>query len=634
MCKRFSLLRLVLYIMDSAKKRIYESTWSRLETALNNEECYTPGDSRPKTTHSVRKYSPNNRFPRSIDPLRSCSVSKSCRSRIKRPATASFPFKKLEVVHGLTLLQIQQIYAAKCQDLGIPVLADQEKRFISCSAQHFFNRKFVMKESGLGEFSAEVIGNILSETQIFAHVDLSKNLLKDIGAIKVAKKILKSLCIFHLDLSSNEISPEGCETLIGLLSNHMSLASLNLCSHEGLHRNRLAMLGASAIGKLLSTSPVLSFLNISGTGIGPEGLESIIKGLSNNLVLTSLNLSNNNLGKGIEKLAYAVAGTDLKELNLGTNKIGNEGAEFIAQMLSGGFDGYCTVIKLDLSDNDITTTGLSKLFDALRINSQVNNLNLKKNHFSRGLSENLTQFLVENVTLERMDLSFCEIECLGLVGIGEGLAKNVGLKHLYLNSNTIKDKGAGLVANGLSKNQNLKHLDLSNNKIKDKGGIDLAKAVSVNDSLQVLELKNNSLKDESGQLFSEITRYKHNILKLNLETNPLNFKYLETIKKNLKTNQEHQQKLVVPKLLQILERIQFRDDAMIELNQRILQKEKERAEVENKLKNQGLKLEDIKNIEESKIIEVKNEYASLREISQKLSKEIEDITNQINVVFI
>ena len=192
----------------------------------------------------------------------------------------------------------------------------------------------------------------------------------------------------------------------------MSLASLNLCSHEGLHRNRLAMLGASAIGKLLSTSPVLSFLNISGTGIGPEGLESIIKGLSNNLVLTSLNLSNNNLGKGIEKLAYAVAGTDLKELNLGTNKIGNEGAEFIAQMLSGGFDGYCTVIKLDLSDNDITTTGLSKLFDALRINSQVNNLNLKKNHFSRGLSENLTQFLVENVTLERMDLSFCEIECL------------------------------------------------------------------------------------------------------------------------------------------------------------------------------------------------------------------------------
>ena len=210
----------------------------------------------------------------------------------------------------------------------------------------------------------------------------------------------------------------------------------------------------------------------------------------------------------------------------------------------------------------------------------------------------------------------------------------MGLKHLYLNSNTIKDKGAGLVANGLSKNQNLKHLDLSNNKIKDKGGIDLAKAVSVNDSLQVLELKNNSLKDESGQLFSEITRYKHNILKLNLETNPLNFKYLETIKKNLKTNQEHQQKLVVPKLLQILERIQFRDDAMIELNQRILQKEKERAEVENKLKNQGLKLEDIKNIEESKIIEVKNEYASLREISQKLSKEIEDITNQINVVFI
>lgn len=619
--------------MDSAKNRTFETSWSRLESALNLDDGYMYNDSRPKTTASVRKYSPvSQRLAKQHSGIRSTSTSKSSRNRLKRPVTAEIVYKTYQLVPGLNLSQVQDLYIAKCQDLSIPVLGDQERRFINCCAQHFVNRKFIMKESGLGYQSAKIIGDILKDTNYFAYVDLSKNLLKDFGAIKLVRRVALSNIIVHLDLSSNEISPEGSELLLEILNGHSSLVSLDLSSHEGLHRNRLSLLGAQAVGRVLKNPSVLSVLNLAGTGIGPEGLEYIIQGLQENLTLSSLNLSNNMLGgKIIEKLAVAITYSDLRELNLGMNKISNEGCEYIALMLSGGYQGYCTIIKLDISYNEITTVGLTKLMAALRINNQITYLTLKKNDFSKGLSLGMTQFLTENITLENLDLSYCNIICDGLNGFAEGLVKNNGLKTLNLSNNLISDKGIEIICQGLSKNKVLKSLDLSSNKIKDKGGLIMASAIQENETLAYLYMKNNSLKDETAQKFSELSRWKRNLLKLNLDLNPLNFKYLEIIKNNVKANYEHQQKSIIPKLQETIGRLQFRGSALEDLHNRIIQKQKERFDMEKKLKTKGVRLEDVRESENLKFKALKNEYTTLRELSQKMSYEIDDIYGQINV---
>ena len=616
--------------MDSAKNYILDTSWSRLKTALNNEDSYI--DSRPRTTHSVRKNVKSSKFPTSFNIFRSPSASRNTDNKIKLPASANPSARNSRAIPGLSLEQIKIIYAAKCEDLEIPVLFDQEKRFINFCIQHFSNRKFNMKESGIGKITAKVIGDIIQGNENFAFIELGKNLLKDSGAIKLVKRIMKSTSIVHLDLSSNEISVEGSEIILKLLGNHTSLSSLDISSHEGLHRNRLALLGSQAVGRLLTTSPVLSILNIAGTGIGPDGIEYIITGLNNNHILSSLNLSNNNLGwKCIEKLAYTIVGTDLKELSLASNKLENEGCESLSLMLSGGYKGYCTVIKLDISQNDITTSGLSKLFAALRINSQVKQLDLKKNDFSRGLSTNLLQFLEENFTLEWLDMSHCSIDDNGLDGIKEGLIKNLALKSLLLNNNHIKDEGTELISFGLSKNKGLKKLDLSNNKIRDKGGLSLAKAINSNDFLEELYLKNNSLKDSTGQAFSEFTRYKHNILKLCLEINPMNFKYLEIIQNNMKSNHEYKQQMLIPKLQKMIDKIAFKDSLIEELYEMIAQKEKEKFDLERKLKSKIAQFEELKSLENKKFEEIKKDYVSLREISLKLSSEIDDLYSQIKV---
>lgn len=616
--------------MESARNKTFETTWSRLETVMNTDESYLYSDCRPRTTVSARKNTPaSQRMVRQKKCLGRMSMSKLSRNRLKIKATDSFNIDPQ--VPGLNMSQVQDIYIAKCQDLGIPLLADQEKRFISYCAQVFIGRKFVMKEAGLSYRSAKVIGDIIKNSSYFAYVDLSKNSLKDFGAIKLVRQLALSSSIVHLDLSSNEISNEGSEMIIEILTGHESLISLDLSSHEGLHRNRLSLPGAQACGKMLKSFSVLTILNLAGTGIQYDGIEAIVCGLQGNEILFSLDLSNNMLGsKSIEKLATAVVESQLKILNLAFNSIGNEGCEHVAYMLSGGSKGFCNLAKLDLADNDITTGGLGKILSALRINNQVSYLTMKKNDFSKGLSSYFAQFLTENAAVEHLDLSNCEIVCDGLEGF-EGLEKNTGLKVLNLSKNYIKDKGVRIICRGLCKNRCLKILDLSYNKIKNKGGISIARAVQENNDLECLNIKNNSLKDKSAEKFSELTRWKKNILKLNIEKNPLNIKYLDIIKGNIKGNYEFKQKMLIPRLHEVIGRLQIKGSAFENLQNQILQKKREKADVEEKLKTKGVKLEEVRLSEEMKLEELKTEYANLRQTSQNFSEEIEEIMSQINV---
>ena len=619
--------------MTSTRNKTFETTWGKLESAFNIEESVSGMETRPKTTHSVRKFSPSsNKSPHKFYSVRDTSVSNSCGNRIKRPATAVSAYKGPPVVAGLTIGQIKEIYSAKCKDLGIPVINDQEKRFLNYCMKNFKNRNFQMKETGVGLFCGKVIGEVLKNSNSFATISMGKNLLKDVGATKLVKRIMKSLSIVHLDLSSNEITPEGSETILHMLCTHLSLTSLDISSHEGLHRNRLAAVGSAAVYKLLQTNSILYMLNIAGTGIGTEGLDYIINGLKSNNSLGVLNLSNNHLGgRVMDKFAEALSESNLFELNVSWNKIGNEGCEFLSLLLSGGYNGYCTLTKLDISGNEITEVGISKLFAAVRVNSQLQHLNLKKNNFSTGLSENFLQFLQENITVEWLNMSHCFINCEGLAGFMTGLSKNTGIKSLMLYNNLIRDIGAEFLARGLAKNAVLKHLDLSSNKIKTSGGLALARAVQANETLQVLLLGNNSLKDKAGQLFSEISRYKHNILKLGLELNPMDFKYLEVIKGNLRYNNDNLQKSMVPKLQQMIKKIQFKATALDEINSRIVKKQKEKAEVEGNLISKGSKLDETKGLEQAKLEELKKEYAGLKETSMKMSNEINELHTQITV---
>lgn len=274
-------------------------------------------------------------------------------------------------VEGISQKQLSRIYEAKCEDLNIPVIPDQMKRFFTFCEKTFRNRSLNLAESGIGPLSAEIIGEILRNNSNFGRLELAKNAISDNGIKGMIGNIMKNNSLVHLDISSNDITPDGAKPILLMLTKHTSLVSIDISSHEGLHRNRLGVQGSAPLKSLLLKNNLLNYLNLAGTFVG-EGIQYIIEGLQHNSTLTSLNLARNNIpARWIENLSRTTMKSKVQDLNLGDNRFGNEGLEFISNMLSGLYEGQCPIKKLDISKNDITVKGANKFFASLRNNPNI-----------------------------------------------------------------------------------------------------------------------------------------------------------------------------------------------------------------------------------------------------------------------
>lgn len=575
-------------------QRCLEETWTRLESALGHE----------------KKRSLSHR------------ISKRAINSTKRPSSRSNSTSFKVPKETISTKQLKKIYKAKCEDMRIPVLPDQESRFITFCINNFKNRHFHMKEAGLASKSAFAIGRVL-KTASFAYVDLSKNSLAGDGAYILLKEINESQTIAHLDLSNNEIPPEGFEKIALILASHPSIVSIDFSSYEGLHRNRLSNTGAMHLSTALKKNMLLQFIGLSGTGLN-DGIEHIALGITGTCNLVSLDLSNNGLiGKQMECLSKAVVKTQLKMLNLSYNKIADDGCEFLSNMILGAYEAACPVVSLNLSYNGITSKGAGKIFHSLRLNILIKDFNASGNQFSQGLSMYFNSFLSDNCVLTSLNLSYCGIKPDCLQSLSEGLIRNIKLENLILSHNKVEDTGAQHIAHGLSKNTALKSIDLSSCMIKGQGALFLAKALRGNFTLQSLNLRDNSVKDDSGEVFVEITRTNKNFLSINLDLNPVNLKFVESIKQNLRDNRRGHKKQQIPKIKQEIEKMRIPLDTYESLNSKIRTRLQEKTEFERKHEINDETYEEFKANEEKKTQAMVLEHQVLREKNVDLSRNLD-----------
>jgi hypothetical protein len=98
-------------------------------------------------------------------------------------------------------------------------------------------------------------------------------------------------------------------------------------------------------------------------------------------------------------------------------------------------------------------------------------------------------------------------------------------------------------------NQSITLLDMSSNKIKEVGGIALAQAIKErNRSIKHLFLHDNYFNDNVGYSLVEAARNNPVLLKVKLQANPINSKYITEITKNLQLNKHRVKRNVVPNL--------------------------------------------------------------------------------------
>lgn len=539
------------------------------------------------------------------------SHSHSVSINLFRPKTVATRAKSISSVKLQDLQSslgslLTRFYAAKCADQGIQVIPAQVVRFLEAATTHFTEKKCILKDMELGAKSAKAVGHILLHHPEFFHYDLSKNNLGDSGVYAISKVLCKSRSIVHLDLSNNDVSPGGAAVLLSKLKKQTSLVSLDLASNEGYNRNRLGVHGSAKLSELLRMNRILTHINIAKTAIGNEGAASIAKGIEGNYTVLSLNLSSNRIGpSGLGDLCRAISDSSLEELVISSNSIGNEGCGPLGNLLLGEYGGPCLLKSLDLSKNNISSDGESKLFFGMAMNTVLQRLKLDGNDFSAGLSPYFSQCMKENQVLRELSLNFCSLGDSEVFKLYEGLWLNRGLTILLLRHNKILDNGAIYLANSLRVNRSLRELDLSENEIKvkitqNKGGLALASGLTANASLETLNLRGNNLRNPVAELFIEVTRKNASLTSVNLHLNSIDQRLIIEIQDNLSNNQKLKTRSLVPILKTQIEQLQLDPDHIEALQCKIQRIKEEKNRMAKRIGLKSLKFADVKSAEEKK----------------------------------
>ena len=619
----------------------FEETWSKLENSMNfiSPRKPSPVKKRPATGRIIKTRHISQDIPSTKPDTCKTSALNSSFSSFLKPRTTrnSFHGKAkscgYEPPHSPLLpSQILTLYQAKCKDLDIIPFPEQEKRFFSYCHKHFYDRNFNLIESGLGLHSARAIAEVLQNSCEFAFLKLAKNILGNEGCVEVMRGICKNFCISHVDFSSNELTHAGVEGMIECFKRNQSIISIDISSHKGLHRNRLGLKGAESVSKILMNSQILVFLNLAGTAIGDEGINALIEGITCAKTLLTLNVSGNNIGwVHIDRFAKSVVNSNIVKLELGNNKIGNEGAEAMYDMLMGDNNNSCLVEILDISANEITTKGLNKIFYALTNNQTLKKLDLSNNSFDTGLSSNFSCFLIENSGLEVLNLAGCRIKSNALTDVPEALPRNRTLAELDLSVNHIDDYGVENICMGLSRNLGLKKLNLSFNYIKERGGKAFANCFRMNHTLQELNLRENNINDDAGQLLENICRKNRNLMEINLDLNPVALRFVFNIKDSLGKNKLKNKQKVIPELKQKIDQFSKNSDILDKIQRNLGGKKKEFKEINKRVEKNSEKYELVIEEEKQKNLVVRNEYEEVKAVSFATSQQLDDITLEISV---
>lgn len=130
-------------------------------------------------------------------------------------------------------------------------------------------------------------------------------------------------------------------------------------------------------------------------------------------------------------------------------------------------------------------------------------------------------------------------------------------------------------------------------------------------------------------MFAEVSRFCHNLTKVELSLNPINFKYIKEVKNNTKHNKTLQKKTQAPELRIQLETMRIGEDAFERIYNEIERKKKEQEEASKRLERQAERLDSIKASEEAKFLEIKKEHDDMKMKNVKISEEVSKVEEQI-----
>lgn len=291
------------------------------------------------------------------------------------------------------------------------------------------------------------------------------------------------------------------------------------------------------ITHFLSKHPEVVSLELPYNEIGNCGIFNLMEHIRKNPTVRYLNLIGNEIGeKGIRHIVALAQDFPFYELRLSGNKIGNEGARLLSQLLY-----LDTPLKvLDISDCHLTMSGVAHILTGLMFNREAAN-QIEVIDVGRPLqqfyhqmcnahaAEFFGQVLNHNSNLKEFHAQQYQLDFRDMEIILDGLMRNKWLQLLDLNNNNIGDDGVGFLCTYLRTGPPLSGLMIGANKFGDDGARSLSFTLPFT-NIKLLDISNNHIGDDGIIAIFQTIRKMVPMKKLFLWGNRLTEKSLSIIK--------------------------------------------------------------------------------------------------------
>jgi Ran GTPase-activating protein (RanGAP) involved in mRNA processing and transport len=335
----------------------------------------------------------------------------------------------------------------------------------------------------------EILSEIMKNLESFRILNLRSNSIYAEGMKMILKPVLNTpffnkLCqsLMVLNIDNNKLGSKGVKYLTCLLKNSISLESLSL------NNNNMLSKGVKYLYHSLKCSSNLSSLSLNYNNIDSQGCDYLVSIIRSHESLKELFLESNNLCDegGIKLFKTLKEFSKLQQLSIAYNSLTGNTASSIGEYLFGNE----SLISLNLSNNDFSENFVEISY-SLSENSQLKELNLDSSKLSNEGLEKLCSKLKENQTLNRLYLNSNEITDENIINIVDLISNSSTITHLFLSNNYITNEGAKLLAQEIINHKSLIHLKLNSNYISDEGGDLMLFAIYNNSSIRKFNIENN-----------------------------------------------------------------------------------------------------------------------------------------------
>ena len=273
------------------------------------------------------------------------------------------------------------------------------------------------------------------------HFLIGNNVVGDQGADAIARMIetrSEDSPIETLYLAGNCFTATGAEALANALAKNQTAKSL------WLKRNPLGQEGIHHLADMLRQNTTLSTLDLVNTATRDEGVKVLFGALRENSSMKTLYLDANAItAKGCQHIAEyfdyrkQIDRPGITGLFLGVNRIGDRGAEILAEAISD----YSPLVRLDLCSNRIQNSGLEAILNSARglpnlsylglgLYKSTSDLGELPNYFDGNGAELLADFIQSNPAIKALDLKDINLRSSGWPIILEALKQNSNLLDL------------------------------------------------------------------------------------------------------------------------------------------------------------------------------------------------------------